>query len=163
MESVFGMKPSEIKKIEDKIRAMLRDSKLKRISRASIKKRLTKAGYSLSDIEQALNRVLPVKGGRNNRLKRFFPKICVPAFFIPDGERYRYSREAYGALIRLHTYQLLNPQDWKNLLEKLSNIRGKIYLGEVLKTLEQVVINRYPMEQVKAICDVALGSKSMYQ
>ncbi len=157
------MKSSELKKIEDMILAMIRDSKAKRLSRAVIRKRLTKAGYKLSDVEQVLNRILPSKRGLRRCVGGGFPRVRVAAFYIPDGERHRYSREAYGALMRLHSYQILDLEDWKVLLDRLMRSSGKVYLGKVLEVLEEIVVNRYPMEQVKVIYDVALGSKSMYQ
>lgn len=157
------MKSSEIKKIEDTIRAMIRESKKKKLSRATIKKRLTNEGYSLSDVEKALDRILPTGRKTRRRIKISVPKTRVPLFFIPEADRVRYSREAYSALVRLHSYQLLDAQEWNLLLEKLSQTPGKIFLGRVLETLEQIVLTRYPLERVKIIFDVALGSKTMYQ
>ncbi|MCX8064747.1 MAG: hypothetical protein N3G21_06195 [Candidatus Hydrogenedentes bacterium] len=157
------MKSSEVKKIEDTIRAILRNSRSKQISRATIKRKLTKAGYSISDIEKALNKVFPVRKDVKKGVKLSLPEVRVPLFFIPEVERVRYSREAYSALVRLHSYQMLDAEEWRILLDKLTQAPGKIFLGKVLEVLEEIVLYRYPMERVKVIFDVALGSKAMYQ
>lgn len=153
---------SEIKKIEDKIWSLIKESRSEKVSKTVIRRKLTRQGYNLSDIESALNRVWEKRKGTKKITAMNFPKLIPTTFYLPENDRLRLTDEAYCALQRLHYYQMLSPVDRIIILEQMDNIRGRVDLEKLVEVIETVLSGRYPLETVKMIIAVAVGDNSVF-
>jgi len=153
---------SEIKKIEDKIWSLIKESHSEKVSKTVIRRKLSRQGYKLSDIESALNRVWEKRKGTKKITSRNLPKLVPTTFYLPENDRIRLTDEAYCALQRLHYYQMLSPIDRIILLEQIDNVRGRIDLEKLVEIIETVLTGRYPIENMRIIISVAVGDNSIF-
>ncbi|MGC8738873.1 MAG: hypothetical protein ACP5UA_09540 [Candidatus Hydrogenedens sp.] len=155
---------SEIKKIEDKIWSLINESHSEKVSKTVIRRKLSRQGYKLSDIESAINRVWEKrKGAKVKRISNMnLPRLVPTTFYLPDNDQLKLTDEAYCALQRLHYYQMLSPIDRIILLEQIDNVRGRIDLEKLVEIIETVLAERYPVENLKIIIAVAVGDNSIF-
>lgn len=153
---------SEIKKIEDKIWSLIKESHSEKVSKTVIRRKLSRQGYKLSDIESALNRVWEKRKGTKKITSRNLPKLVPTTFYLPENDRIRLTDEAYCALQRLHYYQMLSPIDRIILLEQIDNVRGRIDLEKLVEIIETVLTGRYSIENMRIIISVAVGDNSIF-
>lgn len=153
---------SEIKKIEDKIWSLIKESHSEKVSKTVIRRKLSRQGYKLSDIESALNRVWEKRKGTKRKSTINLPKLIPTTFYLPENDRLRLTDEAYCALQRLHYYQMLSSIDRIILLEQLDNVRGRIDLEKLVEIIETILAGRYPIENIKMIIAVAAGDNSIF-
>lgn len=153
---------SEIKKIEDKIWSLIKESCAEKVSKTVIRRKLSRQGYNLSDIESAINRVWEKRKGTKRLKTVTLPKFVPTTFYLPENDRLRLTDEAYCALQRLHYYQMLSPIDRIIILEQMDNVRGRIDLEQLVEIIETVLAGRYPLETLKMITAVAVGDNSVF-
>lgn len=153
---------SEIKKIEDKIWSLIKESHSEKVSKTVIRRKLSRQGYKLSDIESALNRVWEKRKGTKKITSMNLPKLAPTTFYLTENDRIKLTDEAYCALQRLHYYQMLSPIDRIILLEQIENVRVRIDLEKLIEILETVIAGRYTIETTKMIIAVAIGDNSIF-
>ncbi len=153
---------SEIKKIEDKIWSLIKESRSKSVSKTVIRRKLCRQGYNLLDIENALNRVWEKRKGTKKLKTINMPKLAPTVFYLSPNDRLRLTDEAYCALQRLHYFQMFSPIDRITILEHIDNTRGRIDLEKLVEIIDAVISGRYPIETTKMIIAVAIGDNSVF-
>ncbi len=152
---------SEIKKIEDKIWTLIKESRSEKVSKTVIRRKLSRQGYNLSDIERAINKVWEKRKGVKNINPPNLPKHVPTNFYIPEENRVKLTNEAYRALQRLHYFQMLSPVDRIIILEQIDDTRGRIDLEKLIEIIETVLAGRCPVETLKMIEAIAVGDDSI--
>ncbi len=153
---------SEIKKIEDKIWSLLRETRSERVSKTIIRRKLSRQGFKSSDIEDALNRVWKERKGTQKTQKINAPKTVPTNFYLSEKDRIRLSDESYLALQRLHFFQMITPLDRILLLEWIEQVPGRINLEKLVEIVELALGPRYSYEVMKMIIGVAIGDESVF-
>ncbi|HOQ31988.1 MAG TPA: hypothetical protein PLA12_05690 [Candidatus Hydrogenedens sp.] len=153
---------SEIKKIEDKIWSLIKESRSEKVSKTVIRRKLSRQGYKLSDIESAINQVWEKRKGTKKETSRNLPKFVPTTFYLTENDRVKLTDDAYCALQRLHYYQMLSPIDRILLLEQIENAPSRIHFAKLIDILDTILEGRYGFDNIRVIMSVAFGDKSLF-
>lgn len=153
---------SEIKQIEDRIRRILSQEGTDRITKRSIKQRLSSLGFKISDIETALNRVWGKRKSTQKAKRIKLPKTELSTLVLCERDLRKFSDEGYQGLQRLYNFRILDDEDWALVFQMIDRSWGKIDLEKLVSVLINALGDKYSYEALRVILGVAVGDDSVF-
>ena len=147
---------SSITQLVDKIVQKLQESTSDVPSEAGIRNWLCKQGYSVTDVEAAINVVKPQSNFWAEQGGHQHTRVLSPY------ESFLLTPEAKSALMRLELYGLIGAHEREMMLERLEQFEGEIDLGALEYVLSTHICSTYDVAHQQIMYQALDGRSDIF-